>query len=295
MQKKLNSLVRNQIVLYIVLALSLVNLISYLSQGNLCAVILFFAIGLAITKYNKNMIVVLLGTIVATNLLVRVGFLKLFGLRQGFKEGVCTMTDCPTISPIPTDLSGAMADLSEADAAQCYKNGELITGPLPCPDGTEELADGDTNTNVFNKNIDDKYAYYKAQKGIVAKSFYNGLCEVWRAKDLSGTNFCTNSNAQETAGTTETSGFTGLREGMKNSNKQGFLGNTTKMAQDVRSGGSNQKTQQLNACAVDTSSTVNEVNSKIKDMVATQDKLSNDIKGITGKINNLLKSAGLIQ
>ena len=48
-KKTLNSLVHNKIVLYVLLALSLDNLITYLEQRNICALNLNFAKGLGST------------------------------------------------------------------------------------------------------------------------------------------------------------------------------------------------------------------------------------------------------
>ena len=82
-KKKANDIFHNKIVLYILLAIAIFNLLSYLGQNNLCAIVLFLAIGLTSTYYTKNMIFVLLSTIVLTNFLVNIGFLRLFGLREG--------------------------------------------------------------------------------------------------------------------------------------------------------------------------------------------------------------------
>jgi len=90
-KKMMKDIFHNKIVLYILLAIAVFNLLSYLGQNNLCAIVLFLVIGLSSTYYTKNMIFVLLSTIILTNLLVNVGFLRLFGLREGLegekKEG----------------------------------------------------------------------------------------------------------------------------------------------------------------------------------------------------------------
>ena len=83
-QKKIISLTHNKIVLYILLAFALFNLMSYLGQNNLGAIVLFLIIGFGSTCYTKNMVLVLLMAIFATSLLLNMGFLKLFVMREGF-------------------------------------------------------------------------------------------------------------------------------------------------------------------------------------------------------------------
>ena len=81
--KNVKLLTHNKFVLYILLAITLVNLITYLGQNNLWAIILFLIIGLVTTKYSKNMVLVLLASIVLTNILVKMGFLGMLGLKEG--------------------------------------------------------------------------------------------------------------------------------------------------------------------------------------------------------------------
>ena len=79
----LNMLVRNKIVLYVVLALSVFNLVGYLMKNNLGAIMLFLMVGFGMTHVTKNMVYVLLTAIVATNFLVMSGVLSSLGLREG--------------------------------------------------------------------------------------------------------------------------------------------------------------------------------------------------------------------
>ena len=86
MNKMLNMLVRNKIVLYVVLALSVFNLVGYLMKNNLGAIVLFLMVGFGMTHVTKNMVYVLLTAIVATNFLVMSGVLSSLGLREGLKN-----------------------------------------------------------------------------------------------------------------------------------------------------------------------------------------------------------------
>ena len=111
LQKKLISLTHNKIVLYILLAIALFNLIAYLGQNNLGAIVLFLIIGFGSTYYTKNMVLVLLLAIGATSILVKMGVLGLFGMREGM-EG--DEEASPSPSPEP-DSNPESESESEAD------------------------------------------------------------------------------------------------------------------------------------------------------------------------------------
>mgnify|MGYP007047372994 CR=1 FL=1 len=86
LQKSLNTLTHNKIVLYAVVALALVNLLGYLKQNNLMAVGVFLVVGYGMTHVSKNMVYVLLTAVVATNFVVRPNLLRGVGLLEGFSE-----------------------------------------------------------------------------------------------------------------------------------------------------------------------------------------------------------------
>ena len=79
----LNALMRNKVVLYAVLALSVVNLLGYLTQNNLTAVGVFLVVGYLMTLASKNMATVLLVALVVTNVVVRQNLLRGYGLLEG--------------------------------------------------------------------------------------------------------------------------------------------------------------------------------------------------------------------
>jgi len=84
--KSLNSLMRNKVVLYAVLALSVVNLLGYLTQNNLTAVGVFLVVGYLMTLASKNMATVLLVALVVTNVVVRQNLLRGYGLLEGMVQ-----------------------------------------------------------------------------------------------------------------------------------------------------------------------------------------------------------------
>ena len=80
----IQSLLRNRNALYVVLVLAVMNLFSYLMLRQLYAVAFFIIIGFLMTYFSKNMIVVMLTSIVSTFFLVQI---NLLGKRQ---EGMTT-------------------------------------------------------------------------------------------------------------------------------------------------------------------------------------------------------------
>jgi len=81
----LHSLLKNRNVLYVVLFFSVLNLFSYLMLKQLDAVAFFIIIGFLTTYFSKNMIVVMLTSVVSTFFLVQI---NLLGKVQ---EGMSTM------------------------------------------------------------------------------------------------------------------------------------------------------------------------------------------------------------
>ena len=76
MKFDINSLLRDKNVLYIVAFLAATNLISYLMAGNYESIVFFGVVGYLATYYSKNMIVILLISMLTTNLLLGTRMLK---------------------------------------------------------------------------------------------------------------------------------------------------------------------------------------------------------------------------
>ena len=77
MNFSLKSVLRSTIVLYIVFFLALVNFFSYIMAHNYNAVVVFLVLGV-ITRYlfSKNMIIILLASLILTNVIMSVSFLR---------------------------------------------------------------------------------------------------------------------------------------------------------------------------------------------------------------------------
>jgi len=76
MKFDINSLLRDKNVLYIVAFLAATNVLSYLMAGNYESIVFFGVVGYLATYYSKNMIVVLLISMLTTNLLLGTRMLK---------------------------------------------------------------------------------------------------------------------------------------------------------------------------------------------------------------------------
>lgn len=85
MKFNLSKLLQDKYVLYIILFLAITNLVGYLVIQDLNAVIFFLIVGFLTTYFSKNMIVVLLVAMLATNLFRGT---KLLQANQTVKEGL---------------------------------------------------------------------------------------------------------------------------------------------------------------------------------------------------------------
>ena len=79
--KNIKELLKNQTVLYVVTFIAVMNLFGFLLTRNVDAVMFYIILGLLTSYFSKNMIVVLLVTMIGTNLLV--AHRKIFGSREG--------------------------------------------------------------------------------------------------------------------------------------------------------------------------------------------------------------------
>ena len=79
MKLDVKSLLKDKNVLYVVLFLAVMNLFGYLMLRDLDAVFFFLALGLVTSYFSKNMIIVMIVTMVGTNLLM--------SMRRTTKEG----------------------------------------------------------------------------------------------------------------------------------------------------------------------------------------------------------------
>ena len=167
MKFDMNSLLKDQNVLRIIALVSVFNLLGYLRMQNLDAVAFFIIIGFLTTYFSKNMIIVLLVSMIATNFLVMsraVGKKTIEGMTDGKekiveiikeavdieKEFICEALPCRLISM----NSKLMSDYIEfvADRLACQLGCDKIYGTTN-PFDFMELISVEGKTNFFEKRV----------------------------------------------------------------------------------------------------------------------------------------------
>jgi hypothetical protein len=104
MKLKLKSLLKDKNVLYIVFFLALVNLFGFLMLGNMDAVIFFLVVGFLTSYFSKNMIIIMLVTIILTNFFISSRHLGNRQLKEGFDEKKeKNGSSAPAPAPAPAD------------------------------------------------------------------------------------------------------------------------------------------------------------------------------------------------
>ena len=85
---RFDSLLKNKWTLYVILGLAITNIFGYLALGNNDALILFFVIGVLTSYFSKNMIVIILSSMLLTNLLIvsKNGAAKISNNREGLEN-----------------------------------------------------------------------------------------------------------------------------------------------------------------------------------------------------------------
>ena len=140
------SLLKDRRVLYVVLALAVMNLFGYIMLKDLDAVLFFLAIGLVTSYFSKNMIVIMLISLVITNFVMATRQ----DIREGMEEGKVTNAEKAV-----NDAKKVVNDAKKAvnDAKNSEQKNEANTA---LADANKALADA-------NKALADANA--KAKKG----------------------------------------------------------------------------------------------------------------------------------
>jgi len=108
----MNSLLKSRNVLYLVLFLSVANLFGYLMFKQLDAVAFFIIIGFLTTYFSKNMIIIMLTSVISTFLLVQV---KLLGgnVQEGMETGASEADKkSEATKKGPTEIEKALASVA---------------------------------------------------------------------------------------------------------------------------------------------------------------------------------------
>jgi hypothetical protein len=83
LKKFFNQFTHNEIALYLLLGIAVINLLTYLQYNYLGGIIIFSIVALINSHFTKNMVIILASTILITNLLVSLGFLSNLGVKEG--------------------------------------------------------------------------------------------------------------------------------------------------------------------------------------------------------------------
>ena len=116
-----SALLKNKNVLYVVFFFAIANLFSYLMLKQLDAVAFFIIIGFLATYFSKNMIIVLLTSMISTFLLVQINLLG--NVQEGMedkkevKEGETTMANSDAKADVKTEAQADAAALAASAKA----------------------------------------------------------------------------------------------------------------------------------------------------------------------------------
>jgi hypothetical protein len=167
-EARASSLATDKNVLYIMLVIAVVNVVGYLMMGNFEAVIFFAIVAYLSTFFTKNMVIVFLVSILATNFLMvsKVNYFSRMNAREGMqtKEDAATdSTDTGAAASTAASTATASTATPTATAAAASKNAAASTAtPKPTPtnskktSGEKEGMNGKLAPAKFNDDDEDE-------------------------------------------------------------------------------------------------------------------------------------------
>lgn len=175
-EARASSLATDKNVLYIMLVIAVVNVVGYLMMGNFEAVIFFAIVAYLSTFFTKNMVIVFLVSILATNFLMvsKVNYFSRMNAREGMqtKEDAATATTDSTATGAAASTTGAGATAAAAAGATATptataagaasKNAAASATPKPTPtnskktSGEKEGMNGKLAPAKFNDDDEDE-------------------------------------------------------------------------------------------------------------------------------------------
>jgi hypothetical protein len=161
----ISKLLGNKTVLYIVSAISLLNVIGYFFYGNINAVIYFAILGLLVSYFSKNMIIILLVPLILVNIFV--GFP--FNIRKTL-EGMTT-TDPSGNDPTQT-VDPSLNDVSDTTSPSTTASTTLSSSSVsatPTPS---------TQTESYRNNGKGKKGKYHVDYETTISEAYDNLNSV---------------------------------------------------------------------------------------------------------------------
>lgn len=129
-ESRASALATDNNVLYIMLVIAVVNVVGYLMMGNFEAVVFFAVVAYLSTFFTKNMVIVFLISILATNFLMvsRVNYFSRMNAREGMQTKDAEAKDAETKDAEAKDAESKDAEAKAKDA-QAAANVNVATKP----------------------------------------------------------------------------------------------------------------------------------------------------------------------
>jgi len=169
----INNLLQNKNVLYVVLFISLMNIVGYLAFNDIDSVVFFVLIGLVASYFSKNMIIILLLAIITTNLfkgVQRVTLSRREGLenKDADKSASKEEKGGASVAHDKVDAAGEK-DVKAAEAAEdASKHSDSSITKTDKKDATKQGM-STLSPATYNKNEDDDEDVQAAKKKSTGK------------------------------------------------------------------------------------------------------------------------------
>jgi len=151
MKLNMKSLLKDKNVLYVVFFIAALNFLGYLISYNLDAVVFFLIVGYLSTYFSKNMIIVLIVAMIATNLLVATNSMNSF--KEGMKvkqkaEKIISNTKKKATSGFNNPTVSAPAGLDEEEGSGKKSNLDYAGTIEAAYDNIDKLLGSDAIRNM---------------------------------------------------------------------------------------------------------------------------------------------------
>ena len=142
-EARASSLATDKNVLYIMLVIAVVNVVGYLMMGNFEAVVFFAVVAYLSTFFTKNMVIVFLVSILATNFLMasRVNYFSRMNAREGMQTKDAAKNDAAK------DAEAKDAEAKDAEAKDAKAAANVATKPSAAAAAADAAIPKPTPTN----------------------------------------------------------------------------------------------------------------------------------------------------
>jgi hypothetical protein len=150
-----SKLLTNKYFLYFMVFLAGTNVLGYLVTNKINAVVFFALVSLLTYQFSKNMSIVLLVAIIATNFLMANKRMQ-EGLENSNSDSTKTTSDEPTTSPAVDRVAEIHPDMKNAiNAVKTSNNNEQVNEKLKSGEASNDNTTVDINNSDLNKNSDE--------------------------------------------------------------------------------------------------------------------------------------------